>query len=68
MFKLIWPLIKGSVPNMIRHGATAAGSALATNGWATADEASTLTGALIVIGTLAWSVAERRGFLKVLGL
>jgi hypothetical protein len=60
------PLVKSYAPNAIRHAATGIGSALATYGLTTADEATAVSGAVAVLLGVAWSVIEKKGLLNKL--
>lgn len=62
----IIPVLKGYVPNAIRHAATGAGSALVTYGVTTADEGTAVTGAVAVLLGVLWSVVEKKGLLNKL--
>lgn len=54
------------VPNLIRYLGTTAGTAIATNGLADANTSQAVSGAVVVLLTFAWSVAEKKGLVKQL--
>lgn len=54
------------IPNLIRYAGTSAGAALVTNGLADASTSQQVSGAVVVLLTFAWSVAEKKGLLKSL--
>lgn len=58
-------LIKSAAAGAIRHLATAAGGYLAATGLANADQVSMVTGAIVFLGGLGWSYAEKH--IRILG-
>lgn len=54
------------VPNLIRYLGTTAGAAIVTNGLADANTSQQVGGALVVVLTFIWSVAEKKGLIKQL--
>lgn len=65
---MIGSLVKTYTPNLIRYVGTAAGAVLVKNGLADADTATAVGGAVAILLTFGWSVLEKKGLLKAIGL
>jgi hypothetical protein len=53
-------MLKPTILALIRQILTAAGTALVAKGYVEASEVEPLIGALLTIGSVAWSVADKR--------
>ena len=54
-------MLKPAVLALIRQILTVAGTALAAKGFVQASDIEPLIGALLTIGSIIWSVADKRG-------
>ena len=54
-------MLKPAVLALIRQVLTVAGTALVAKGYVQASEVEPLIGAMLTIGSVAWSVADKRG-------
>lgn len=54
-------MLKPAILAPIRQILTVAGTALVAKGYVQASEAEPLIGALLTIGSVIWSVADKRG-------
>ena len=54
-------MLKPAILALIRQILTIAGTALVAKGFVQASEVEPLIGALLTIGSVAWSVADKRG-------
>ena len=53
--------MKDAILGLVRHGLTAAGTVLVTQGVLDAATAQTAVGALVALAGVIWSVWEKRG-------
>lgn len=53
------PLVLKILGGLIRHGLTVAAGLLVAKGYATDDQASQVVGALVVLGSVAWSIFNK---------
>ena len=54
-------MLKPAILALIRQVLTVAGTALVAKGYVQATEVEALIGALLTIGSVVWSVADKRG-------
>ena len=54
-------MLKPAILALLRHILTIAGTALAAKGYAQASDIEPIIGALLTIGSIVWSVADKRG-------
>ena len=54
-------MLKPAILALIRQVLTVAGTALVAKGYVQASEVEPLIGAMLTIGSVAWSVADKRG-------
>lgn len=54
-------MLKPAILALVRQVLTVAGTALVANGYAQASDVEPVIGALLTIGSVIWSVADKRG-------
>ena len=54
-------MLKPAILALIRQVLTVAGTALVAKGYVQASEVEPLIGALLTVGSVSWSVADKRG-------
>ena len=54
-------MLKPAILALIRHVLTVAGTALVAKGYVQASEVEPLIGAMLTIGSVIWSIADKRG-------
>ena len=54
-------MLKPAILALVRHILTIAGTALVAKGYVQASDIEPVIGALLTIGSIAWSVADKRG-------
>ena len=54
-------MLKPAIMAIVRQLLTVAGTALVARGYAQASDVEPLIGALLTIGSVIWSVADKRG-------
>ena len=55
-------MLKPAIPALIRQVLTVAGTALAAKGFVQASDIEPVIGALLTLGSVIWSVADKRGY------
>jgi hypothetical protein len=56
-----YPMLKPAILALIRQVLTVAGTALVAKGYVEASQVEPLIGAVLTIGSVVWSVADKRG-------
>ena len=54
-------MLKPAILALLRHILTIAGTALVAKGYVQASDIEPIIGALLTIGSIVWSVADKRG-------